>query len=125
MSKIKCIGEHRGVGLHDQQGPERLKLVKGEIDRVLDRLEDIGELYAWCRDAMHAPESRALAAAKIHASWSVLAATRGKRPANVTLEDVDAAVAGVNSHEWRDPQRYCSMLDADPAVPRERPLRSN
>ncbi len=44
--KIPIIDMHRGVGVHDSQPPERIsRVVKPEIDLVLDRLTDIQELY--------------------------------------------------------------------------------
>ncbi len=39
---IPVIGLHRGVPLEDQQSPERLALVKTEIDHVLG-MTDAGE----------------------------------------------------------------------------------
>ena len=123
MTQIKCIGEHRGVGLHDQQSPERLKVVKAELDKVLDELNTIQALFAWCRNTMHAPESRALAASKIEALWSEVAAKRGRRPPDITLEDVAASVAGCNSQEWRSRTHYGPELDVSPQTPRQRPLR--
>ena len=123
MSKIRCIVEHRGVGLHDQQPPERLKVVKAEIDRVLDDLNTIQALFAWCKNTMRSPESRSLAASKIEALWSEVAAKRGRRPPDITLDDVAASVAGCNSEEWRSPTQYGPELDVSPQTPRERPLR--
>jgi hypothetical protein len=129
MGKIPLCDHHRGVGLHDHQGPERLAVVRAEIDFVLDKLEDVAALYAFAGDVANAPESRLLAAAKIQGIWQLRAERREVRPAGVSLEKVRAVVAGLNSEGWRDRNFFCSMLDIRPpgrgtfrAVPREVPL---
>ena len=55
--RIHCIGEHRGVGLHDCQSEERLAVVRRELDVVLD-LNDIRLLTEICGDFTWSPEAR-------------------------------------------------------------------
>ena len=126
--KIPIIDMHRGVGVHDSQPPERIsRVVKPEIDLVLDRLTDIQELYGFAADATRSPELRLLAAAKIEAEFALAIEERRARPTDVTLEKVRAVVAGLNSQTWRSPTHYCSIFDRAPPgkpkpAPREVPL---
>jgi hypothetical protein len=117
---IPVIGSHRGVPLEDQQSPERLALVRREIDLVLG-MTDAGELASWADDPWHSPESRQLACAMAESMWAVASETRANRPA-IDLERLRAATAGLGSRRWRDPWRHASLLDADGGVERERPL---
>ena len=116
---IPVIGLHRGVPLEDQQSPERLALVRAEIDHVLG-MTDAGELVDWAANSMHSPESRQLACAMAESMWTVAAETRALRPA-ISLEKLHASVAGLGSRTWRDPDRYCSLLDHG-GIEREQPL---
>lgn len=119
---IPIIGYHRGVGLHDQQGPERLAIVRAEIDRVIE-LSDLRELVAWAEDAGHAPESRLLAGAKALATISEFSSARQKRPHGITAEYVEAVVAGLGSTGWRSRNCYGTLVDEGRgAVERETPL---
>jgi hypothetical protein len=118
---IPIIGLHRGVPLEDQQSAGRLALVKAEIDHVL-RMTDASELANYAGDPWHSPESRQLAAAMAESMWAVASETRANRPP-IDLERLRASTAGLGSRRWRDPWRYCSLLDADGGVvERERPL---
>jgi hypothetical protein len=116
---IPVIGLHRGVPLEDQQSPERLALVRAEIDLVLG-MTDVGELADYAGNPWHAPEARLLAAAMAETAWTVAAETRALRPA-ISLEKLHASVAGLGSRTWRDPDRYCSLLDHG-GIEREQPL---
>jgi hypothetical protein len=116
---IPVIGLHRGVPLEDQQSPERLALVRAEIDLVL-AMNDPGELADYAGNSCHAPEARLLAAAMAETAWTVAAETRALRPA-ISLEKLHASVAGLGSRTWRDPDRYCSLLDHG-GIEREQPL---
>jgi hypothetical protein len=115
---IPVIGLHRGVPLEDHQSPERLALVRAEIDHVLG-MTDAGALADWADDPWHSPESRQLACAM--AMWTVAAETRALRP-GISLERLRASTAGLGSKKWRDPWHHASLLDAGGGVLREQPL---
>jgi hypothetical protein len=116
---IPIVGKHRGVGLEDHQSPERLEVVKGEIDRVLG-MTDPGELADYAGNGWNPPEARQLAAAMAETAWEMAAETRALRPA-IDMAELRASVAGLGHQGWRDPWRYASLLDPD-GVERERPL---
>jgi hypothetical protein len=115
---IPVIGLHRGVPLEDHQSPERLALVRAEIDHVLG-MTDAGALADWADDPWHSPESRQLACAM--AMWTVAAETRALGP-GISLERLRASTAGLGSKKWRDPWHHASLLDAGGGVLREQPL---
>jgi hypothetical protein len=117
--EIPTIETYRGIGLEDQQSPERLALVKAEIDLVLG-LSDPGEFADYAGDPWHAPEARQLAGAMAETAWTVAAETRALRPP-IDLERLRASTAGLGSRRWRDPWRHASLLDHG-GVERERPL---
>jgi len=116
---VPTVGTHKGVSLHDQQSPERLALVRAEIDLVL-AMSDPNPLFDWAGDPRHSPESRLLAAAMVESMWQTAAETRALRP-GIDLEKLRAATACLNSQKWRDPEKFCSLLDfrSDVAVRRE------
>jgi hypothetical protein len=117
---IPVIGLHRGgVPLEDSQSPERLALVRAEIDVVLG-MTDASELAGWADNPWRSPESRQLACAMAESMWTVAAETRANRP-KIDLERLRASSAGLGSRRWRDPWRYASLLDPE-GVPREEPL---
>src|SRR6516225_8490474 len=99
--QIPVVEIYRGVGIEDQQPPERVELVKCAIDHV-HRMSGADELVDYADDARHPPEARLLA--------------------GISLEKLRASTAGRGSRRWRDPWRYCALLDADGGVERERPL---
>jgi hypothetical protein len=112
---IPIIGTYRGVGIHDQQPQTRVNcVVKPEIDHVLDDLSDISDLYNFAANAANSPEARLLAAAKIMAEFDLAVEERRARPLGITMEKVRAAVAGVDSQEWRSNFHYGSALDHGP-----------
>jgi hypothetical protein len=117
---IPVIGLHRGVPLEDHQSPQRLALVKAEIDHILG-VTDARALADWADDPLHSPESRQLAVAMVESLWTVAAETRANRPP-IDLERLRASTAGLGSKKWRDPWRYASLLDPDGGVLREQPL---
>jgi hypothetical protein len=116
---IPVIGLHRGVPLEDQQSPERLALVRSEIDHVL-AMTDAVTLADWADDPLHSPESRQLACAMAESMWTVAAETRHLRPP-IDLDRLRASTAGLGCRRWRDPWRYASLLDHG-GVEREQPL---
>jgi hypothetical protein len=120
MTQIPIIAQHRGIGIHDHQTPARIKVVKAAIDRVA-RTSDILKLVAFAADAMQPPEARLFAANKVAVEYELAAEERRNRP-DVDLDYVRAVAAGLDSIEWRDPDRYGTLLDAQGGVPREEPL---
>jgi hypothetical protein len=122
---IPVVEIYRGVGLHEEQPPERIEHVKAEIDAV-HALDDVHALATYAEDVSKPPEARLLAAAKIEAAFALAAEARWTRPA-ISLERVQASVAGLNSRAWRDPFYYGSLGDVCPPgenrrVRREPPL---
>jgi hypothetical protein len=118
---IPVIGPYRGVPLENQQSPERLALVRREIDVVLG-MADPGELARWADAPSHSPESRQLACAMAESMWTIAAETRANRPP-LDLERLRGSTAGLGSRRWRDPWHFCSLLDDNAtAVPRPKPL---
>jgi hypothetical protein len=120
MTQIPIIATHRGVGIHDHQSPARIKLVKVAIDRVA-RMSDILELADFAADRREPPEARLFAASKVECEYELAAEERRNRPI-IDLDRVRATVAGLDSVEWRDPDRYASLLDGPGGVEREVPL---
>jgi hypothetical protein len=104
---------YRGVGLHDQQPPERLDIVRRAIDRVFDQ-HDLDRLLAIAGDPVWPPEARLFAEAKLEAVYQIAVDERKERPL-IDLARANAAVAGLNSQKWRDPSHYASLLDPGPA----------
>jgi hypothetical protein len=109
QDRIPVIGFHRGIGLHDFQDEDRLQLVRVEIDTVAEE-NDLQTLAAWSLRIDHAPESRLFAAEKVMVALTQ--AGNARRPPDVTPEKVRAHVAGLSSQTWRDPDHFCSILDA-------------
>jgi hypothetical protein len=116
---IPIVEVYRGVGIEDQQPPERIKLVKREIDRV-HRLSDADELADYADDARNPPEARMVAGARAEVSWEIAGEERRLRPVN--LERLRASTAGLGCRRWRDPERYASLLDGPGGIEREVPL---
>src|SRR2546430_8960160 len=116
---IPVIGLHRGVPLEDHQSPERLGVVRAEIDHALSMTDAVAPAE-WAGDSWHSPESRQLACAMVLSMWTVATERREPRP-DIDPERVEASTAGLGSQRWRDPDRYCSLLDPG-GMERERPL---
>jgi hypothetical protein len=110
---IPVVEVYRGVGLHDQQSPERLDAVRQAIDLVFAE-HDFVRLLELADDASRPPEARLLAAAKLQAAHELAVQDREKRPM-IDLARVQASVAGLDSLKWRHPQFYASLLDTGPA----------
>jgi len=118
---IPTVESYKGVGLEDGQSPQRLALVRREIDRVLG-MADVGELARWASNPRHSPESRQLAVAMCESMWTMASENRNNRPL-IDLDLLRASTAGLGSRRWRSPTHFCSDLDHDEnAVPREQPL---
>ena len=123
MTQIPTIGIHRAIGIHDHQGPARVKIVKAAIDRVA-KMSDLTELVDFAADVRQPPEARLFAANKVEVEYEVAAEQRRVRPAAIDLDRVRATVAGLDSMKWRDPDRFCSLLDIhrERAPRRDEPL---
>ncbi len=107
--RIPIIETYRGVGLHDQQDDERLKIVRREIDETFDQVKDIESLVGRAGDRTKSPECRLLAAALVKAHFQAAIEERRARP-DVDLERLDALVAGLNSQRWRDRWSFDTAL---------------
>jgi hypothetical protein len=119
---IPVVETYRGVGIHDEQPRERIEtVVKPEIDRVID-LGDVRRLFDFASDARNSPEARLLAGMKIEAIWQLKAEAREVRPAGITLENVHAVTAGLNSAGWRSRTHYGTLLDVREGLERETPI---
>jgi hypothetical protein len=119
MTQIPTVAVHRGVGIHDNQPPARVKLVKTAIDTVA-RMSDVLALVDFAADALQPPEARLFAANKAEVEYQVAAEERRNRPA-IDLDRVRATAAGLDSLEWRNPDHYGSLLDHG-GIEREQPL---
>jgi hypothetical protein len=117
---IPVFGEHRGVPLHAGQSPERLAVVCGDVDAVLDEA-DPTRLLALAGNVALAPEARLLAAARLVAAHDLAVEKREARPV-VDPQLARAAVAGLASSRWQSPTHFCSLLDAGPAPGGPRPV---
>jgi hypothetical protein len=118
---IEIVELYRGVGLESDQPRERIEhVVKPQIDIVHD-IDDPEQLLAYANNARNPPEARLLAAAKCQAAFEISTEERRLRPP-IDMDRLRASTAGLGSRRWRDPWRFCSLLDAAGGVPREEPL---
>ena len=77
--RIPVVEIYRGVGIEDQQPPERIEFVKREIDRV-HRMSGVDELADYAGDPLNPPEARMLAGARAEALWELAGEERRPRP---------------------------------------------
>jgi hypothetical protein len=122
--EIPFVGFHRRIGLHDHQSPARLDIVRAELDTVIG-MSDIDELASWARDISRSPESRLLSGSKAIAILQNVGEQRQRRPRGLSVAQIEALTAGLNSKTWRDPEFFCCLLDprgGPGPVPRETPL---
>lgn len=117
--RIPVCGTHRGIGLHNHQTPARLEIVRAAINRVAD-MGDITALAALAANPREPPESRLFAGHKIAIEYEMAAERRENRP-SVDLDKIAASIAGLDSRNWRDPDRFASLFDHD-GIEREQPL---
>jgi hypothetical protein len=120
--RIPTVAVHRGIGVHADQSPARIRVVKAAIDRVA-RLSDILELVDFAADVLQPPEARMFAASKVEVEYELAAEERRNRPV-VDLNRVRASVAGLDSVEWRSPVVYGTDLE-DGGVLRDVPLEDD
>ena len=116
--QIPVVEIYRGVGIEDQQPPERVKFVKGEIDRI-HRMSGADELFAYASDPLNPPEPRMLAGARAEALCELAAEER--RPRAISVEQLHVATAGLGCRRWRDPDRFASLLDGPGGIERDEP----
>lgn len=119
--RIPIIETYRGIGLHDQQTPRRLEVVRRAIDDVFTKT-DSGELTRIAGDVRWPPEARKLAAALLQAEFEIAVDERRERP-SIDLDRVAASVAGIDSKKWRDPIHFASLLDRGWSAGEEGPVR--
>jgi hypothetical protein len=118
--KIPIIATHHGVGIHDQQAPDRVAVVKAAIDQVY-AIRTAAKLLAYLKEVEHPPEARLFARAKLQALHDLAREKRARH--SIDLELADAFVTALDSIAWRDPLYFCSLMDPrSGAVPREEPL---
>ena len=117
---IPVVGWHRGVALEDRQSDARLSLVRSEIDHVL-AMTDAVALADWADDPDHSPElgSSRSPWSKACGRWPLR--QRNNRPP-IDMDRLRASTAGLGCRRWRDPRRFCSLLDPDGGVLREQPI---
>jgi hypothetical protein len=119
---VPVAERYRQVGIHADQSPERIRLVRREVDRVFDQINgDIVQLVEWAIDARHSPESRQLAGVLAEALHESSAEAR--QYTAVDLRRIRAITRGfaLNSRLWRCQFRYTSILDPDWRHALERP----
>jgi hypothetical protein len=128
---IPVVAFHRGVGLHEHQDPERLALVRAEVDQVLELQGDVRALFDWVEWRPHSSESRLLAAALIRANCEAASERRRSAPP-VDLQLLDCLIAGLGTVQGRSRFDYDSRYRTrdDPAgsnrpVRRPQPLEAS
>jgi len=122
IDEMPIASTYKGVGLHGGQSAKRVRLVKGEIDKI-SKISDLEELFEIAGDCSWSPEGRLFAAARCIAGLELCTERREAKP-DINREDVESRTAGLASTGWADPDRYCSLLDthSERAVKREVPL---
>jgi hypothetical protein len=113
---------YKGVAIFAGQPPKRLRLVRGEIDKV-SKIINLKRLFEIAGDCSWSPESRLFAAGRCLAGLQI--ATERRQPhADINREDVEAAAAGLAVVRWAHPDRYCSLFDVhhERAALRDEPL---
>jgi hypothetical protein len=120
--EMPISGTYKGVAIFAGQGAKRVALVKREIDQV-NKISDLMYLSEIAGDCAFSPEARLLAGARCIAGLQLATERREPKP-DIDPERVAACTAGLASMRWADPDRYCSLLDANSecAVKREEPL---
>ena len=119
---IPIVEVYRGVGLHDQQDADRLKIVRAAID-VVTAMSNILDLVDFAADRMQPPEARLFAASKVESLYELAAERRENRP-KVDLLWLGAVTAGLDSEGWRSPWLYGALPDRE-GVPREVVLKDD
>lgn len=130
---IPIIETYRGVGIQDYQPPERIALVKSEIDTVMKFIPAKGEiqhddLLLWVKDRSKSPESRLLAKAALKASIHESGEKAKRVPPHIKAlseEWLNAVTAGLGLLGGQSRTTYGGKLDPRPpawAPQCERPL---
>jgi hypothetical protein len=117
--RIPAIEVYRGCRIHDEQPRERIEtIVKREIDQVFG-ISEPQRLFEICGDVGWSPEARLLCQARLMGVWELATEGRMPRPVGLSLEQIKANTAGLDSIAWRDPDRFCSVLDVEWRTPVE------
>jgi hypothetical protein len=124
-TSIPTIAVHRNIPIHDHQSEERIKLVKREIDLVLDQIgHDFARLIEWAASGKNSPESRMVAAAMAAAIFE--SNSEARQRTNISPGQLRALTHGLalDDRTLRCQHRYTSILDWGwkHAVLREMPL---
>jgi hypothetical protein len=123
--RIPVVETYRGVGIHVFQPPERIALVKREIDHVYT-INDIEELWKYADSNRNSPESRLFAIELVNAMWAAAEEKQTKRP-DVDIVKVRACVIGLDTLRLMSSEYYTSSWhpwgpDGPWPVKRETPL---
>lgn len=122
MTEMLTTATYKGVGIFAHQPAKRVALVKREIAKVT-KISDLLRLFDIAGDCSWAPETRIYAGARCLAGVQLATERRQQRP-DIDRADLEARTAGLASLTWADPDRHCTLFDADHerAAPREQPL---
>ena len=104
---VDCCEVYRNRGLHVGQSPERLALVRGEIDRICE-ITSAQRLFEIVADRRWSPEARALAAARCEAA-AELSRQRRDGGVDIDIELLRAHAVNAVTRRWRSRDFYCSM----------------
>lgn len=136
---IPTIEQYRGVGIQAYQPPERILIVKSEIDNVMSFFtakSDVkhDELLLWIQDRSKSPESRLLAKAALMASIHESGERAKRVPPRIKAlseEWLNAVTAGLGllggqsrtmyGGKW-DPRFPADAPQCERPLPREIPL---
>jgi hypothetical protein len=95
--RIEAVTLYRGCRVHDEQSPERIAaVVLPELDQVFG-ISDPQKLFALCGDVSWCPEARLLAASRLRGVFELAVEGRMPRPVGITLEQIAARTAGIDS----------------------------
>jgi hypothetical protein len=115
-------GTYLGVPLFAFQSERRLKVVRADIDRVI-QMANLADLAALACDSAVAPEARLLGAEKALQILRGIGDARQRRPRGLTIDTVVASVATTGSRFWANAHFHCGDLENEArAAKREVPL---
>lgn len=117
---IPSTETYRGVALHCEQSERRLRVVRNEIDHVIDGLRTAAELQDYAANPRNAPESRTAAAALAIALYDLATEERRERP-KVDRVLMECFIVGCNAKGWQSPDWYGNITERG-CAPRETPL---
>ena len=122
MTEMPIGSTHKDVGIFAGQSARRVGTIKKEIDKI-GKVSDLVQLYEIAGDCSWSPEARLYSAARCIGGLQRAAEHRQLRP-DISVEDIEARTAGLNSLTWADPDFHCCLLDLrrERAAVREQPL---